>query len=142
MTVVAASAEGARRDFASDLARGLGANPKRLACAWCYDRAGSPLFEVICRLPEYYLTRAEAEILGAHAGEIVERTPPGAGLVELGSGSAAKTRVLLAELARRGAPLRYVPIDIAREALEARARWRRRSRLWRCSPSPPSTAPE
>ena len=110
------------RDFAASVAAGLAERPKRLDCSWFYDEEGSRLFEEICELPEYYLTRAEREILEARADEILERTPPGAALVELGSGSASKTRILIeALLARRGA-LTYVPIDISPSMLEASSR--------------------
>lgn len=109
-------------DFAASVAAGLGERPKRLDCSWFYDETGSRLFEEICELPEYYLTRAEREILEARAGEILEGIPPGAALVELGSGSASKTRILIeALLARRGA-LTYVPIDISPSMLEQSSR--------------------
>jgi L-histidine N-alpha-methyltransferase len=111
-----------RGDFAADLAAGLGAAPKHLPCRWFYDAAGSALFEAICDLPEYYLTRAEAEILAAHAGEIA-RLAPARTLVELGSGSAVKTRLLLERYLDAG-PCRYVPIDVAEETLTSSARAR------------------
>jgi dimethylhistidine N-methyltransferase len=112
----------AERDFAASVRAGLLARPKHLSCAWFYDVDGSRLFEEICALPEYYLTRAEHEILVARAAEIAADCPPGAQLVELGSGSAAKTRLLIAELVARNRSLRYVPIDISRAALADCAR--------------------
>jgi len=104
-------------DFARDVADGLSRSPRRLACRWFYDPDGSRLFERICELPEYYLPRAEREILDRHADEIVARLPPGAALVELGSGNAQKTRLLLDALLRRQPTVRYLPIDISRAAL-------------------------
>ena len=108
--------------FAAEVRAGLAAQPKRLPCRFFYDAAGSRLFEQICELPEYYLTRAEQEILTRHADEIAAAVPAGAVLVELGSGSAAKTRRLIEAFLRRQATLRYVPIDISRGALEESAR--------------------
>src|SRR5262249_34121433 len=79
---------------------GLLAPPKSLPCQFFYDETGSALFEQICRLPEYYLTRTEDAILREHAGAIVDPPRPGRGeaptLIELGSGSAEKTRRLIA----------------------------------------------
>src|SRR5438128_10101516 len=106
---------GHRAEFAREVENGLTTSPKRLPCRYFYDAAGSALFEEICALPEYYLTRAEQEILDAHASEIVAGCPSqGAALVELGSGSAKKTRTLIDAALARHAPLRYVPIDISR----------------------------
>jgi L-histidine N-alpha-methyltransferase len=108
--------------FAHEVRAGLTAAPKRLPCRFFYDEAGSQLFEEICRLPEYYVTRAERELLTARAGEIVASAPNVTTLVELGSGSAAKTRLLIEALLRGQDTLRYVPVDISRSALEASAR--------------------
>ncbi|MGZ3425298.1 MAG: L-histidine N(alpha)-methyltransferase [Polyangia bacterium] len=109
-------------DFASDVRAGLTARRKRLPCQYLYDAEGSALFEEICALPEYYLTRAEQEILDAHAGEILAGCPADAALVELGSGSAKKTRTLIEAALERRSPLRYVPIDISRSMLEESSR--------------------
>ncbi|HUP42880.1 MAG TPA: L-histidine N(alpha)-methyltransferase, partial [Thermoanaerobaculia bacterium] len=87
------SAAGA--SFADDVRAGLSASPKVLQPKYFYDELGSLLFEAICALPEYYVTRAEAEILAARAGEIVAGLAPPVRLVELGSGSSAKTRHLI-----------------------------------------------
>jgi L-histidine N-alpha-methyltransferase len=127
----------------ADVARGLTATPKELPPKWFYDERGSVLFEEITRLPEYYPTRAEREILAARAGEVAGRTDAVA-LVELGSGSAEKTRLLLtaltggraaapgsgrgaapgsgpgggpAGLAGAGTLRRYLPVDVSRSAL-------------------------
>jgi len=108
-------------DLARAVASGLRAQEKRLPCRFFYDAAGSALFEEICELPEYYLTRAEDEILARHAGEIAGAVAPGCALVELGSGSARKTRHLVQALLARADTLRYFPIDISRSALLAGA---------------------
>lgn len=107
-------------DFARDVAAGLTAEPKRLSCRYFYDREGSRLFAAICELPEYYLTRAEMEILERHSGEIASLLPADVTVVELGSGSAIKTRLLL-EAVLPGRRVRYVPIDICRPVLEESA---------------------
>jgi L-histidine Nalpha-methyltransferase len=107
--------------FARDVASGLTAAPKRLSCRYFYDREGSRLFEAICDLPEYYLTRAETAILRDHASEIVAGFPGVVTIAELGSGSAIKTRLLLEALLRGPREVRYVPIDICRPVLEESA---------------------
>ena len=108
-------------DFAAAVRAGLGARQKRLPCRYLYDAVGSELFERICDLPEYTLTRDEQAILEAHAADIVANVPIGSAVVELGSGSARKTRVLLDALLACSDRLTYVPIDISRSALEASA---------------------
>jgi dimethylhistidine N-methyltransferase len=107
-------------EFANDVAAGLRAEPKHLSCRYFYDREGSRLFEAICELPEYYLTRAETEILQSHAREIASLFSGDLTVVELGSGSAVKTRLLLDALLP-GRRVRYVPIDICRPVLEESA---------------------
>jgi dimethylhistidine N-methyltransferase len=113
---------GLHADFAADVARGLAAPKKHIPCRWLYDDAGSALFEQICALPEYYLTRAELAILRAHADEIAALAPADAELVELGSGSSSKTRVLIHALLDRQLHLHYLPIDISRSMLVDSAR--------------------
>lgn len=110
-------------DFAGDVRRGLTLERKALPPKYFYDELGSQLFDAICLLPEYYLTRAEAEIFARHSGEIVERAASGAHvtLFELGSGSATKTRRIVEALLTRQNGLRYVPVDISPAALEAGA---------------------
>jgi dimethylhistidine N-methyltransferase len=100
---------------------GLTATPKHLSCCYFYDREGSLLFEEICKLPEYYLTRAESEILETHADEIAAQLPAGVRVVELGSGYSVKTRLLLAAVLRRQPRLQYVPVDICSVALQEAA---------------------
>jgi dimethylhistidine N-methyltransferase len=100
--------------FAADVRRGLRAAPKSLPCKYFYDAAGSELFDRICELPEYYLTRAELAILNRHATEMAGLLGPRCTLIEFGSGSGIKTRLLLDQLTD---PAAYVPVDIAREHL-------------------------
>jgi L-histidine Nalpha-methyltransferase len=104
--------------FADELKAGLIARPKTLPTKYLYDDLGSALFEVICRLPEYYLTRAEAAILQSHAQEIIDAVGGTMEIVELGSGTAVKTRLLLDAALRRQPTLRYRPIDISASAVE------------------------
>jgi dimethylhistidine N-methyltransferase len=120
-TLIGLPAEKRLAKFARNVAAGLSASPKYLPCCYFYDRLGSLLFEAICDLPEYYLTRAETAILKAHAQEIAALFPTATDLIELGSGTAAKTRLLLeAFLGRHGRQL-YVPVDICRTVLEESA---------------------
>ena len=83
-------------EFARDVAAGLIAEPKLLSCRYFYDRDGSRLFEAICELPEYYLTRAETEILQSHAHEIAALFPEDVTVAELGSGNAVKNNGVIA----------------------------------------------
>lgn len=105
--------------FAKDVRAGLSANPKFLQPKYFYDDLGSKLFEAICRLPEYYLTRAEREILSLHADEIIGSIQGPARLIELGSGSAEKTRYLIEALLRNQRELHYLPVDISDDSLES-----------------------
>lgn len=99
-------------DFASDVIAGLTANPKTLSPRYFYDDLGSVLFDAICRLSEYYVARAEDEILRGCSDEIVATLSGQIRLVELGSGTAAKTRHLIDATLRSQPELHYVPIDI------------------------------
>jgi L-histidine N-alpha-methyltransferase len=113
----------ARASFAEDVRAGLASDPKSLFPKYFYDALGSQLFEAICLLPEYYLTRAEDEILAAHADEIVKEVDGHElSLLEMGSGSASKTRLIIEALLRRQAELLYIPVDISASALEQGAR--------------------
>ena len=105
--------------FAEAIEIGLSASPKVIPSRFFYDEIGSELFERICDLPEYYLTRAEREILQTHAADILADSPTDLTLVELGSGSAVKTKLLMEELLKTHARLRFTPIDISRSAIEA-----------------------
>jgi L-histidine Nalpha-methyltransferase len=113
-TLAAHPRTGAEDDLRSVVLRGLLESPKSLPPKLFYDEAGAVLFERITTLPEYYLTRAELEILQARAGEIAELAGPGCTLVEYGSGAGRKVRLLLDALER---PAAYVPIDISAEQL-------------------------
>ena len=95
---------------------GLTSTPKELQPKWFYDERGSELFDAITRLPEYYLTRAERSILERQAGEIAALADA-ATLIELGSGTSDKTRLLLDMVA----PRRFVPFDVSEETLRASA---------------------
>jgi L-histidine N-alpha-methyltransferase len=106
----------AKRSLQRDARVGLTSEPKWLQPKWFYDARGSDLFEQITRLPEYYPTRAESSILQAHAAAIAGRTGAHA-LVELGSGSSEKTRLLLDALAQSGSLNQYVPVDVSETAL-------------------------
>src|SRR5438105_10181644 len=86
--------------FAEDVRRGLSSQPKRLFPKYLYDELGSQLFDAICLLPEYYLTRAENEILTRFAAEIVQAVDSPSTLIEMGSGSASKTRLIIEALLR------------------------------------------
>ena len=110
-----------RAELEHDARVGLGTRPKHMPSKWFYDSRGSQLFEDITRLPEYYLTRAETEILEAHADEIVSSVKP-AEIVELGSGFSVKTKLLIDAMHRAGTGTRYVPIDISEDAVWDAAR--------------------
>ena len=104
--------------FEADVLDGLSAKPKRVAPKYFYDAEGSLLFERITELPEYYPTRCEMQILRERAGEIGKLVPSGSALVEFGSGSSKKARILL----RAAPPLTaYVPVDICGEMIEQEA---------------------
>jgi L-histidine N-alpha-methyltransferase len=100
---------------------GLACRAKQLPCRFFYDSFGSRLFEAICTLPEYYPTRTEESILREHAEEIVAAVGQDVALSEFGSGSSAKTRVLIEALLARQERLVYVPIDISVDFLKERA---------------------
>ncbi|WP_407674206.1 L-histidine N(alpha)-methyltransferase [Nodularia harveyana] len=105
----------------SDVIQGLTQTPKTLPTKYLYDDRGSELFEQICELPEYYPTRTETKILQQYAGEIARITGP-CELVELGSGSSTKTRIILDAYEQLGYPMLYVPIDVSAGILETSAR--------------------
>lgn len=101
--------------FLEEVVEGLSASPKTLPAKYFYDAEGSRLFEQICTLPEYYLTRAETALLRQIAPEIAARIPEGAALLEYGSGASTKTRILLDAAPQIAV---YAPIDISPTALE------------------------
>jgi dimethylhistidine N-methyltransferase len=109
--------------FARDVIAGLTARPKRLPPKYFYDQTGARLFEEITALPEYYPTRTELAILRAHAAEMASLLPPETALIEFGSGSSRKARLLIDAAATVAA---YVPVDISAQWLaEEAARLRR-----------------
>ena len=104
--------------FAEDVSSGLRGRPKAIPCKYFYDYRGAQLFDQICRLAAYYPTRAELDILRQHGADIASGVGAESDIVELGSGAALKTRLLLSAL---GTPRRYVPFDVSGEQLEATA---------------------
>ncbi len=111
-----------RAGLAEDVRNGLMAHPKRFLPKYFYDELGSQLFEAICLLPEYYLTRAENEILQKYASEIVTSVKGHKTLLEMGSGSASKTRLIIEALLREQEELLFMPVDISATALESSSR--------------------
>jgi len=104
----------------SDLIAGLTQEQKTIPCHYLYDDRGSELFEQICELPEYYPTRTEAQILREN-GRAIAQTTGNCELIELGSGSSTKTRLLFDAYAALGEPLYYIPIDVSAGILETSA---------------------
>lgn len=105
-------------DFAADVLEGLSATRKRIPAKYFYDDTGSRLFDQITEQPEYYPTRCEMQALRDHAAEIVKLIPEGAALIEFGSGSNKKVRILLDAAPKLSA---YVPVDISAEMLQREA---------------------
>ena len=103
--------------FLEEVTEGLSRPRKALPPKYFYDERGAGLFEAICELPEYYLTRAELAIMAEHAGEMAGHLGRDCAVIEYGSGSGRKTRLLLKALS----PVAYVPIDISRSQLQATA---------------------
>ena len=109
-----------REQMVRDVRDGLTGTPKQLSPKYFYDERGSELFEEITQLPEYYLTRAERSLLERRISEIIAAVRP-CSLVELGAGSATKTRLILDEMRSSGCAECYVPIDVSKDFLEAAA---------------------
>lgn len=109
------------RALEADVRRGLTTSPKELSPKWFYDERGSRLFEIITRLPEYYPTSREREILHARASEIAGLTRPHL-LVELGAGTSTKTHILLDALVRTGELRQFTPFDVSEPTLRDAAR--------------------
>jgi dimethylhistidine N-methyltransferase len=107
-----------QESFRDAVIAGLGREPKSLPCKFFYDARGSALFEKICELPEYYLTRTEIAILDRFAADIAAQLGPHCRLIELGSGASQKVRILLEALDK---PAAYVAVDISREQLRQSA---------------------
>ncbi len=102
-------------DFFRDVIAGLSASPRTLPCKYFYDERGAQLFQQICELPEYYITRTELQILRLHGADIAAELGEHIELIGLGTGAGTKTRILLRELKN---PAVYVPIDISKEQLQ------------------------
>jgi len=109
-----------RQQMISDVRQGLTSPSKQLSPKYFYDERGSELFEEITQLPEYYLTRSERSLLEERISDIVATVRP-CSLVELGAGSATKTRIILDEMRRNGCAECYVPVDVSKDFLEATA---------------------
>ncbi len=101
-------------DFLAEVLAGLSSSPRTLPCKYFYDEHGSDLFQQICQLPEYYITRTETEILREHGPEIANSVGENAELVGFGTGAGVKTRRLLEQLKN---PIAYLPVDISKERL-------------------------
>lgn len=107
-----------RRQFRRDILKGLNRTPKRIPSKYLYDALGSQLFDEICEVPEYYLTRIELAIMQANVHVMANEIGPEAVLIEFGSGSSLKTRLLLDALQD---PVAYLPVDISESHLEQAA---------------------
>jgi dimethylhistidine N-methyltransferase len=101
-------------DFAADVVAGLSSNPRTLPCKYFYDERGAALFQKICELPEYYITRTEIDILDRNRAEIASQLGPNIQLIGLGTGAGTKTRILIEALTN---PAVYVPVDISEKQL-------------------------
>lgn len=121
LELIEVATDAAVDDFGEAVLDGLTATRKTLPCRFFYDEEGSQVFEEICDLPEYYLTRVESEILDECADDLAGTFDEPATLVELGSGSSTKTRLIIEAFLHRHGALRYVPVDISRTMLEESA---------------------
>src|SRR5262249_6413293 len=101
-------------DFLADVIAGLSSNPRTLPCKYFYDERGAALFQKICELPEYYVTRTEIDILDRNRNEIASQLGPDIQLIGLGTGAGTKTRVLIDALEK---PAVYIPVDISEKQL-------------------------
>jgi dimethylhistidine N-methyltransferase len=110
----ALSSEAATSDFLADVVAGLSHTPRTLPCKYFYDARGAQLFQKICELPEYYITRTEIDILERHGAEIASELGPDIELIGLGTGAGTKTRILIQALVR---PAVYMPVDISEKQL-------------------------
>src|SRR3982751_4044089 len=97
-------------DFLTDVIAGLSSNPRTIPSKYFYDERGAALFQKICELPEYYITRTEIDILSRHHSEIAAQIGPNVELIGLGTGAGTKTRIVIEALEK---PAVYVPVDIS-----------------------------
>jgi L-histidine Nalpha-methyltransferase len=110
-------------NFLSDVIAGLSSKPRTLPCKYFYDERGAALFQKICELPEYYITRTEIDILDRYRAEIAAHLGPEISLIGLGTGSGTKTRILIEALEK---PAVYIPVDISEKQLrKSTARFRK-----------------
>src|SRR5437764_11378386 len=105
-------------DFLGDTIAGLSSDPRTLPCKYFYDARGAALFQKICELPEYYITRTEIDILDRHRSEIAAQLGPNVELIGLGTGAGTKTRILIEALEK---PAVYIPVDISEKQLHQSA---------------------
>ena len=105
-------------DFLADVIAGLSANPRTLPCKYFYDDRGAALFQKICELPEYYVTRTELDILDRNRAEIASYLGPNIQLIGLGTGAGTKTRILIEALEKLAT---YIPVDISEKQLRESA---------------------
>jgi dimethylhistidine N-methyltransferase len=108
-------AEPAKSDFLLETIAGLSREPRTLPCKFFYDERGATLFQRICDLPEYYITRTELDILKQNRAQIASHLGAGIALIGLGTGPGTKTRILLEKLQR---PIAYIPVDISKDQLQ------------------------
>jgi len=104
----------AASDLLSDVIAGLSSDPRALPCKYFYDERGAALFQTICELPEYYVTRTEIDILDRNRAEIASQIGPNIELIGLGTGAGTKTRILIEALEK---PAAYIPVDISEKQL-------------------------
>ena len=110
-------------NFLSEVIAGLSSKPRTLPCKYFYDERGAALFQKICELPEYYITRTEIDILDRYRAEIAAHLGPEISLIGLGTGSGTKTRILIEALEK---PAVYIPVDISEKQLrKSTARFRK-----------------
>ncbi len=110
-----------RSSFAEDIRAGFSSTPKRILSKYFYDEAGSRIFQKIMRMPEYYLTVCEYEILADYSREIFSEIDPGENhfdLIELGAGDGSKTSLLISAFLNEKASFSYIPVDISQDALQ------------------------
>jgi dimethylhistidine N-methyltransferase len=101
-------------DFLADVVAGLSSNPRTIPCKYFYDERGAALFQKICELPEYYVTRTEIDILDRHRADIASQLGSSVELIGLGTGAGTKTRILIEALEN---PAVYIPVDISEKQL-------------------------
>src|SRR6516165_8541321 len=101
-------------EFLADIIAGLSSNPRTIPSKYFYDERGAALFQKICELPEYYVTRTEIDILDRHRSDIAAQLGPSIELIGLGTGAGTKTRILIEALEQ---PAVYIPVDISEKQL-------------------------